>query len=199
MKLVKYIISFLTVALFLAIVVHNLASQLERTKQVQALMEENVNLKHQIEKQSAPLEAYKEQVDRLMERVTKLQSQLDKKMDLPSRGGERPAMIIMKATAYDLSVESCGKPPGDPEYGITASGKRVRGWHTIAAGKGLPFGTQVYIPLFKDMPNNGVFTVEDRGSAIDNGKIDIYMPAHEDCMEFGVQELEVYILREVAL
>jgi len=114
--------------------------------------------------------------------------------DKSDRGTNRGECRIMEVTAYDLSVESCGKPPGHPEYGITASGKRVREWHTIAAGKGIPFGTQVYIPYFKDKPNGGIFTVEDRGGAIKDGRLDVYMESNSECMEFGRQELEVYIL-----
>jgi len=111
-----------------------------------------------------------------------------------SRGAQRPEPIKMKVTAYDLSFQSCRKYPDHPEYGITASGTRVKEWHTIAAGPELAFGTRVFIPYFQDKPNKGIFTVEDRGSAIKNGCIDIYMPDYEDCMEFGVRELEVYIL-----
>lgn len=110
------------------------------------------------------------------------------------RGTDRGAPRIMEMTAYDLSVESCGKPPGHPEYGITASGKRVQEWHTIAAGPELPFGTQVYIPYFKDKPNSGIFTVDDRGGGVKNGRIDVYMESYDACMEFGRQQLEVYIL-----
>ena len=61
----------------------------------------------------------------------------------------------------------------------------------------LEFGTKVYIPHFKDKPNKGIFTVHDRGSAIKDGCIDIYMPDHDDCMKFGVRYLEVYVLPEV--
>lgn len=111
-----------------------------------------------------------------------------------SRGDQREEPIKMKVTAYDLSFQSCRKNPDHPEYGITASGTRVKEWHTIAAGPELPFGTQVFIPYFQDKPNKGIFVVEDRGSAITNGCIDIYMPDYDDCMEFGVRELDVFIL-----
>lgn len=111
-----------------------------------------------------------------------------------SRGAQRPEPIKMKVTAYDLSFQSCRKNPDHPEYGITASGTRVKEWHTIAAGPSIPFGTQIFIPYFEDKPNKGTFIVEDRGSAVKDGCIDIYMPDYDDCMDFGVRELDVFIL-----
>lgn len=111
-----------------------------------------------------------------------------------SRGYERPEPIKMRVTAYDLSYQSCKKRPDHPEYGVTASGTRVKEWHTIAAGPSIPFGTQIFIPYFEDKPNKGTFIVEDRGSAIKDGCIDIYMPDYDDCMDFGVRELDVFIL-----
>lgn len=113
---------------------------------------------------------------------------------LSNRSGERSR--IMKVTAYDLSYVSCKKYPDHPEYGETASGYMVQEWHTVAAGSELEFGTRLYIPYFKDKPNKGIFTVEDRGSAIKNGCIDIYMPDSEDCKKFGVRYLEAYVIDE---
>jgi 3D (Asp-Asp-Asp) domain-containing protein len=111
-----------------------------------------------------------------------------------SRGNEKAEPLQMRVTAYDLSYQSCKKNPDHPEYGITASGVKVKEHHTIAAGPELPFGTKVFIPALADKPNGGVFTVEDRGSAIKENCLDIYMPSNKECMDFGVKELEVYIL-----
>jgi hypothetical protein len=50
-----------------------------------------------------------------------------------SRGGQcRIFMGEFKITAYTAGPESTGKRPGDPEYGITASGEKVEEWITIA-------------------------------------------------------------------
>lgn len=139
----------------------------------------------------------KKDVERIEERE---QPQLNEDVEMIeqpediSRGFERLEPVKMRVTAYDLSYSSCRKYPDHPEYGITASGTRVKEWHTIAAGPELPFGTQVFIPYFEDKPNKGIFVVEDRGSAIKANCLDIYMPNNEDCMNFGVRELDVYIL-----
>lgn len=70
----------------------------------------------------------------------------------------------------------------------TASGVMPRANHTIAAWSGLPFGTKVYIPALQT-----TFTVEDRGGAVTEGIIDIYMDSYNACIQFGRQNLEAYI------
>jgi len=99
--------------------------------------------------------------------------------------------IVMEVTAYTLDYECCGKYPDDPDYGITSSSKEVKEYHTIAAGPSIPFGTQIYIPMFLQY-----FTVEDRGSAIGDGNLDIYMAEIDDAKEFGRQTMEVFIVQE---
>ena len=71
----------------------------------------------------------------------------------------------------------------------------AQSWYTVAAGKGYPIGTVIYIPYFKDKPNGGWFVVQDRGSAISNSKIDIYMDSYNDCKKFGRRNLECYIYK----
>lgn len=102
--------------------------------------------------------------------------------------------LVLEATAYTLRKEECGKSKDHPLYGITASGKYVSEWQTVAMYKSIPFGTKIYIPFFKDKPNKGIFIVEDRGGLIKEGHIDIYMEDLEDALEFGRRELKVYIL-----
>jgi uncharacterized protein YabE (DUF348 family)/3D (Asp-Asp-Asp) domain-containing protein len=71
----------------------------------------------------------------------------------------------------------------------TESGVMPQANHTIAAWSGLPFGTKVYIPAL-----NTTFTVEDRGGAVTQGIIDIYMDSYEECIQFGRQNLEAYVV-----
>lgn len=58
---------------------------------------------------------------------------------------------------------------------------------TIACPESLSFGTEVYIPYFDQ-----TFTCEDRGSAVTEGRLDVYMPDVDDALEFGVKELQVH-------
>lgn len=139
---------------------------------------------------------YQQQIDTLTAEITALRKEFER-MDKPDRGEPRGEKRIMEVTAYDLSYQSCQKYPDDPLYGVTASGEYVKEWYTVAAGPEIPFGTQIYIPFFKDKPNSGIFTVQDRGGGIDNGQIDVYIKDYNECMEFGRRKLEVYILGEV--
>lgn len=100
--------------------------------------------------------------------------------------------IRMRVTAY--TEYECNKDPDHPEFRITTSGNEVEEWFTAAAGPELPFGTRIYIPYFRDYENHGIFVVEDRGGAIKENCIDIYIPDQETVDNFGVKWLDVYIL-----
>jgi len=54
-------------------------------------------------------------------------------------------------------------------------------------------GTVIYIPALKDKPNGGWFVVQDRGGAISNSKLDIYMGSHSSALQYGRRNLEAYI------
>jgi 3D (Asp-Asp-Asp) domain-containing protein len=99
--------------------------------------------------------------------------------------------ITFEMTAYTAGYESTRKTPEHPLYGVTASGKMVKDWHTIACPRSMPFGTQVYIPHF-----DITFTCEDRGSAITEGKLDIYIADLEEALRFGRRHLQAHILEE---
>lgn len=103
--------------------------------------------------------------------------------------------VLMEVTAYTAGPESTGKRPGHPLYGITASRARVQERHTVAAGKSIPFGTRIFIPAFAADENRGWFVVEDRGAAIDDNDLDIYMKSLEDARLFGRQQMYVFIVK----
>ncbi|OXS24395.1 MAG: hypothetical protein BI182_06810 [Acetobacterium sp. MES1] len=71
----------------------------------------------------------------------------------------------------------------------TASGVMPTANHTVAAWSGLPFGTKIYIPAM-----GTTYTVEDRGGAVTEGIVDIYMDSYDACIQFGRQNLEAYIV-----
>lgn len=105
--------------------------------------------------------------------------------------GITPIVKTLNTSAYTAST--CDKKPTDKGYGITASGAKVKSWYTVAAGKAYPMGTVIYIPAMKDKPNGGWFVVQDRGGAIKNNKLDIYMSTYNECIQFGRRNLECYI------
>lgn len=114
--------------------------------------------------------------------------------------------LNMRATAYDLSYESCKKNRDHPEYGITYSGKRAVFGQTVAVDpETIPLGSQLYIVFPKKYSNlNGIYYAEDIGSAVKGDIIDIFLGEDKvgesiiakEVKEFGVRSVEVYVLRE---
>lgn len=102
--------------------------------------------------------------------------------------GITPTVKNFNTSAYCSCSKCCGKTTG-----ITASGAKATAWYTIAAGKSYKLGTVIYIPAFKNKPNGGWFVVQDRGGAISNSKIDVYMDSHSQALQFGRKTLECYI------
>lgn len=105
--------------------------------------------------------------------------------------GITPIVKTLNASAYTAST--CGKSPSSKGYGVTASGAKASSWYTVAAGKGYPMGTVIYVPSMKNKPNGGWFVVQDRGGAISNNKLDIYMSTYNECIQFGRRNIECYI------
>ena len=105
--------------------------------------------------------------------------------------GMTPTVVTLNASAYTAST--CGKSSSDSSYGRTASGAMASSWSTVAAGSGYPIGTIIYIPYFANQANGGWFVVQDRGGAISNSRIDIYMDTLGECQNFGRRNLECYI------
>lgn len=115
----------------------------------------------------------------------------EKTVEIATIEVEIPSFEVYEITAYTAGVESTGKTPDHPEYGITASGKKVQENHTIACPKSMEFGTAVYIPHF-----DNTFYCEDRGGAIVDGHIDVYMPDLQEALDFGRRKLEVKIIAQ---
>lgn len=102
--------------------------------------------------------------------------------------GITPIVKSFNTSAYCSCSKCC-----DKETGITASGAKATAWYTLAAGSGYKIGTVIYIPAFADKPNGGWFVVQDRGGAISNSKLDVYMDSHSQALQFGRKTLECYV------
>ena len=98
---------------------------------------------------------------------------------------------VYEVTAYTAGYESTGKRPSHPAYGITASGTTVKEGRTIACPKSLEYGTRIRIPYF-----GRTFTCEDRGAAITDGRLDVYIANVNEALTFGRRELPIIILEE---
>ena len=140
----------------------------------------------------------KEPVDKIIQVSTKIVSRSTSSYRASSAislgstvEGVTPRVTTMNVSAY--TAATCGKSSSDPSYGRTASGARASSWYTVAAGPGLPMGTVIYIPYFASQPNGGWFVVEDRGGAITNSRLDIYMDTISECTNFGRRNLQCYV------
>lgn len=87
-----------------------------------------------------------------------------------------------KVTAYCPCSKCCGKANGR-----TASGTQATAGRTVAASSQFAFGTQLNI-------GGHVYTVEDRGGAINGNKIDIYVNTHAEALQWGVRYLNVNVV-----
>lgn len=85
------------------------------------------------------------------------------------------------ATAYCPCAECC-----DEADGITATGTVATAGRTIAVDPSIiPYGTELVI-------DGHTYTAEDCGGAIVGKTVDIFFNTHEEALQFGVQEVEVF-------
>lgn len=127
-----------------------------------------------------------------------------RRFKLTEDGLENLSVLNMRATAYTLSVASCGKSRSHPQYGITFSGKRATVNRTVAVDpKTIPINSVLYIDFSEPYDyRDGLYVAEDTGSAVKKDIIDIFIgednPGEhviEDMAdEFGIRKVKVYIV-----
>jgi uncharacterized protein YabE (DUF348 family) len=129
------------------------------------------------------------------EPVPKITEKGTRNMIMSSRGNTRyRKSLIMMATAYDNSYESCGKRPGDKYYGITASGTKARVGAVAIDPRIIPLGTKLYVESLDGTKDYGFCVAEDTGGAIKNSKIDLFFSTAKEVKNFGKRKVKVYIL-----
>ncbi len=89
---------------------------------------------------------------------------------------------VYKITAYCPCAKCCGKTNGRTASGTTATAGR-----TVAASSKFAFGTKLNI-------GGHIYTVEDRGGAINGNKIDIFVNTHAEALQWGVRYLNVSVV-----
>ena len=88
-----------------------------------------------------------------------------------------------KITAYCPCSKCCGKTNG-----MTASGTKATAGRTVAASSKFAFGTKLNI-------GGHIYTVEDRGGAVNGNKIDIFVNTHAEALAWGVRYLNVSVVQ----
>lgn len=123
----------------------------------------------------------------------------------PSTGIGREAIVsepperlvdigLFKLTAYCPCSDCCGEwawnRPSDAHGNkivYTATGEIAEAGRTIAVDPNvIPYGTEVII-------DGNTYIATDRGGAIKDNRIDVYMDDHYEALEFGVQYATVYV------
>lgn len=114
-------------------------------------------------------------------------------------------ILIMKATAYDLSIKSCSKSRNHPMYGITFTGTKATKGRTVAVDPAvIPLGSKLHIKFPKSYSNlDGIYTAEDTGSKIKGNSIDIFFGedkigesiVNEEANNFGIRMVEVRFVK----
>ena len=134
----------------------------------------------EIEKSVISEVVVQEPVDKIVQvqkKVTSRSSTLPRVSSTSTTGG-----TVYKITAYCPCAKCCGKTNGRTASGTTATAGR-----TVAASSKFAFGTKLNI-------GGHVYTVEDRGGAINGNKIDIFVNSHAEALQWGVRYLNVSVV-----
>lgn len=150
------------------------------------LLEKNRQYEQMLKIKKERIEALKrEQKKRLLE----LKRKQELKRQSVSRGSQPIGeTYIYEVTFYTANYESTGKNKGDSGYGLTASGTTVQEGRTVACPRNLKLGTKIHIEGF------GYRICEDRGGAIKNRVLDVYVESLDKAIQLGRQKLKVTIL-----
>lgn len=105
-------------------------------------------------------------------------------------------VMQMEATAYCACYSCCGKYPSNKYYGITKTGTRAKVGTIAVDPRKIPLGTNLYIEGLYGAKNYGDGKAEDIGGAIKGNIIDLYFDTHKETINWGRQQVKVYILKD---
>ena len=140
-----------------------------------------------------------------MEEIAQQEAERERVKNLVSRGSDRG---MFTATAYDLTVASCGKKQSHPAYGITANGTSLKG-HTLESARAIAvdpkvikLGSKVYIEFLDEEYEhlNGEYIAVDTGRLIKGKRVDIFFGDTGDSKtdqavwDFGKRKIKVTVL-----
>ena len=114
--------------------------------------------------------------------IAKSSNKVTSRGELNSRSGNEWIKFI--ATAYCGCSKCCGKSTG-----ITASGTIATQGRTVAMPSSYKFGTKI------EIQGMGTYVVEDRGGAINQGRIDIFFSNHQSALNFGKKTVYLKVVQ----
>lgn len=173
--------------------------EIEKEKSALTIQKQEIEKKYQeqTDRSSKQIESLVKNIAALESSVKRLSDRAEEKKKIIATNpvAKSVSSSVFRATAYDLSYESCGKWKGHPQYGMTATGKRATYKRTIATDpKVIPMGSKVKITFPEKWSYlNGVFIAEDTGGAVRGNTIDVFLGdnAKKAVDSFGVQKIIV--------
>jgi 3D (Asp-Asp-Asp) domain-containing protein len=161
--------------------------------------------KHQEKELNKNIEEYKEALDKTQQSLNELEKIVNEFEILNSKLEKAP---VFKATAYTLSVNSCGKTKVSRGYGITRNGTDLRG-HTLYTARTIavdpsviPLNKSVYVKFLDEKYSKytGIYNSNDTGSKVKGNHIDVFYgdfdseEESKEALNFGVTKVKVIIL-----
>lgn len=178
--------------------------RLEQAEEIARMHETKLKMKKAKEDEQKAEDSKKK-----LEKIIGEKANKRKDVDVASRSMTRYAEEVFTVSAYDLSVDSCGKRKGDKYYGTTSTGSNLVGkmredvMIVASDPKVLPMGTVIEVTFMNDNYKkfNGVYTTDDTGGAIKGNKLDLYLgdfdseKADQSVWDFGKPKARVKVLR----
>ena len=165
-------------------------NQLMKSEQyIEELKSKNDQLESDKKKINSKLSGKEKEVNKLQKKIDSLEKEVSPTVssvgDTKQTGKTLGKYTV---TAYTNNAESTGKSPGDPAYGITASGKKTQEGVTLSCPPEIEFGTKLLIE------GVGVRECTDTGSAIVGKSLDLYIADLKRAQDFGRQKLKVSMI-----
>ena len=142
----------------------------------------------EIGREAVGYDVIKEPVDHIVE-IGALEVVMTSRGDVRAR-----ASYVMNATGYDVSYESTGKNPGEPGFGVTATGVRAAYGVVAVDPSVIPLGSRLYIQSADGSYEYGYAIAADTGGAIKGNKIDLCFSSRSEALAFGRRNVVVYVL-----
>lgn len=111
----------------------------------------------------------------------------------------------MQATAYDLSIQCCGKSYSHPSRGKTTDGYNLTNKshseaYTVSSNK-FPMGTKLLLEFPESHKKyDGIYTCRDTGN-FDSNVLDVYLgdfgeKVNKNTVNFGRVDVKVFVIEE---
>ena len=98
-------------------------------------------------------------------------------------------------THYCICQKCCGKSPDNPDYGITASGRKATPYVSVAVDPDvIPLGSEVLV----DYGDGEIhyYRADDIGGSVKGNHIDLCVGSHQEAIDLGVKTVTVWWVKQ---